>query len=126
MHKFALAVAAVLFMGGSACAATWLVTEENVGGVKGGQGSWNVKSAGDKISGDATMQTDNGSMLTYKFEGKVEGGVYTVTLSDRSDGKKGCVWTGHAPSSGSSQAKGLLGYAECDGAKLIIRASIVE
>jgi hypothetical protein len=126
MHKSVLAVVALLAMSVPAAAATWLVTEENTGGIRGAQGSWNVKTDGAKISGDASMQMANGSPFTYKFEGESEGANYTVTLTDRSDGKKGCVWKGHPPASGGAQAKGLVGYAECEGTKLIIRASIVE
>lgn len=129
MNKWVFAAAAaVLAIGGPASAAgtTWLVTEENIAGVRGAQGSWSVTKDGDKLSGDASMQTDNGKPLTYKVDGSFAGGVYTIKLSDRSDGKKGCVWTGHAPASGGAQSSGLLGYAECEGTKLIIRASIVQ
>ncbi|WP_442754805.1 hypothetical protein ACNHKD_17710 [Methylocystis sp. JAN1] len=126
MNRSALAVAALLAISAPARAGTWLVTEENTGGVKGAQGSWNIKTEGDKISGDAAMQMDNGSSLTYKFEGTFQGGNYIVTITDRTDGKKGCVWKGHPPASGGQQARGLVGYAECEGAKLVIRASIVE
>lgn len=129
MNKWVLAAAAaVLAISGPASAAgtTWLVTEENIAGVRGAQGSWTVKKDGDRLSGDASMQTDNGKSLTYKVDGSFEGGVYTIKLSDRSDGKKNCVWTGHAPAAGGAQSSGLLGYAECEGTKLIIRASIVQ
>lgn len=126
MNKTALAIAALLAASAPACAATWLVTEENTGGIKGAQGSWTVTTEGAKISGEASMQSGNGAPLTYKVAGTVEGGVYTIALTDRSDGKKNCVWSGHAPSGASSQARGLLGYAECEGVKLILRASIVE
>lgn len=126
MHKSTLALAVLLASSAPGFAATWLVTEENTGGVRGAQGSWNVKTEGNKISGDAAMQMANGSPLTYKFEGDYEGANYTISLTDRSDGKKGCVWKGHPPASGGAQAKGLVGYAECDGTKLIVRASIVE
>ncbi len=126
MHKTALAAIALVAMSVPASAATWLVTEENTGGIKGAQGSWTVKTEGNKISGDATLQMGNGSPLTYKFTGESEGQNYTVTLTDRSDGKKGCVWKGHPPASGGAQAKGLVGYAECEGAKLILRASVAE
>ena len=34
-------------------------------------------------SGKGDMQLDNGTVLTYKLDGKVEGGVYTVNLVDR-------------------------------------------
>ncbi|KAF2990410.1 hypothetical protein OGR47_14665 [Methylocystis sp. MJC1] len=129
MNKLAFtAAAAALAISGPASAAgtTWLVTEENVAGVQGAQGSWNVKKDGDKLSGDASMQMGNGAPLTYKVDGSVEGGVYTIKISDRTDGKKNCVWTGHAPTGAGAQSSGLLGYVECEGAKLIIRASIVQ
>jgi hypothetical protein len=129
MNKFTAAVVASVFaLCGQAYAAseTWLVTEENTAGVKGSQGSWTLTVDGDKLKGAAELQTGSGGQLTYKVNGTVAGGVYTVTLEDRSDGKKGCVWTGHAPSSGGAQTQGLVGYAECEGGKLIIRASVVH
>ena len=121
------AMAVLLGLGGSAFAGnqTWLVTEENVGGVKGAQGTWTVNVEGNKVTGVAAMQTDKGGEVSYKVEGAIADGVYTITLKDRTDGKKGCVWSGHAPAASSTQAKGLLGYAECEGTKLIIRAAIV-
>ena len=98
------AMAALLGLGGSAFAGnqTWLVTEENVGGVKGAQGTWTVNVEGNKVSGVAAMQTDKGGEITYKFEGAVADGVYTIKMNDRTDGKKGCVWSGHAPATSST------------------------
>ena len=128
MKKLAFAATtAALFCCGPTlafAAEQWLVTEENLGGVKGGQGNWSVTREGNKIKGTADIQSDNGSMLTYKIEGEVEGSNYTITLSDRSDDKKGCVWKGHPPSGAGSQQQGLVGYAECEGTKMILRASI--
>jgi len=120
------AVAAITALSGQALAAsaTWLVTEENIGGIKGGQGTWTINLDGDRLSGAASMQGDTGNSYTYKLEGAVAGGVYTVTMTDRSDGKKGCVWSGHVPAGTSAQKKGLIGYAECEGTKLIVRVSI--
>jgi hypothetical protein len=117
------AVAFVAF-GGAAMAEkkSWLVTEEN-DGIKGAQGTWNVTLDGDKLSGDANMTYSNGTPLTYKIEGSVKDGVYTVNLLDRSDGKKGCVWTGHVPTGASTQTHGLVGYAPCEGGKMVVRAS---
>jgi hypothetical protein len=126
MKKTVLAIATLLATSAPAFAGTWLVTEENTGGIKGAQGTWTVKTEGAKVSGEASMQMDNGKALTYKFEGQAEGANYTITLTDRTDGKKGCVWKGHPPASGGQQARGLVGYAECEGTKLILRASIVE
>jgi hypothetical protein len=128
MKKLALTtMAAILALSGAAFAAgdTWLVTEENTGGIKGAQGNWSVKTEGAKLTGSATMQSGSGDTLTYTVDGTIENGVYTVKLNDRSDGKKNCVWTGHVPSGAGSQQHGLVGYAECEGAKLIVRASIV-
>lgn len=128
MNKFTLAIlAAVAASGGQALAAndTWLVTEENVAGVKGAQGSWTISLDGANVTGAAAMQSGNGNLLSYKLEGSVEGGIYTVKMIDRTDGKKGCVWSGHTPTGSGSQKSGLIGYAECDGAKLVVRASFV-
>ena len=100
MHKSIFTAMAVLLgLGGSALAGneTWLVTEENVGGVKGAQGTWTVNVEGNKVSGVAAMQTDKGGVVTYKVEGDIADGVYTIKINDRTDGKKGCVWSGHAP-----------------------------
>ncbi len=126
MHKTTLAViTAILMSGGAALASeTWLVTEENTAGVKGAQGNWTVNLEGDKVSGFAEMQEGNGNPLTYKFHGSKTGAAYTITMTDRSDGKKGCVWNGHPPAGAGTQTQGLVGYAECEGVKLIIRASI--
>jgi hypothetical protein len=124
---FAATAAALICFGPTLALAAeqWLVTEENLGGVKGGQGTWSVTRDGSKITGTAEIQADNGSMLTYKVEGEAAAnGAYTITMSDRSDGKKGCVWAGHPPSGAGSQQRGLVGYAECEGTKMIVRASI--
>ncbi len=72
-----VALIAILACGGQALAAsaTWLVTEENSGGIKGAQGRWTVEVDGDKLSGVAEMQADNGNQLTYKLEGSIADGV---------------------------------------------------
>ncbi len=107
------AMTTVLALGGPALAAneTWLVTEENTSGVKGSQGTWTVNVEGSKLKGSADLQSGNGSSLTYNVEGEAAKGVYTVTMADRSDGKKGCVWSGHAPAGVGDQTHGLVGYA---------------
>ncbi len=124
--KVLVTLTAMLAFGGQALAAseTWLVTEENIAGIKGSQGKWIVEVDGGKLNGVAEMQADNGAQFTYKLEGSIAGGVYTVAMNGRSDGKKGCVWSGHAPVVGATQKSGLLGYASCEGSKLVIRASI--
>ncbi|MFY9627216.1 MAG: hypothetical protein WAK03_03555 [Methylocystis sp.] len=124
MYKLTLA-ATVAFLGLSASAMagqSWNVTEEGTSGIKGAQGVWAVNVQGDKLSGTADMQLTNGNPLSYKVDGAIKDGVYTVTISDRTDGKKGCVWTGHTPAGGGTQTHGLIGEAQCEGVKLILRA----
>ena len=123
---FAATTAALICFGPSLAFAAeqWLVTEENLGGIKGGQGNWSITREGNKVKGTAEMQSDNGSLLTYKVDGEAAGSNYTIAMNDRSDGKKGCVWNGHPPSGAGSQQQGLVGYAECEGTKMIVRASI--
>ena len=126
MHKLALATAAAIAAFSApamAASQNWNVTEENAAGVKHGQGTWAVTIDGDKLSGSASLQLDNGNPLTYSLEGTLKDGVYTVKLDKRSDDKKGCVWTGHAQkATAAGMAPGFIGDATCDGAKLIIRA----
>jgi len=112
------AVAAVAFSA-SAYAAQWNVTEANKAGIKRAQGTWTVATEGDKVSGKAEMQLDNGTMLTYKLEGELAGGVYTLKLVDRTDTKKNCVWTGKPVESAN---RVYTGEAACDGEKFTIRA----
>jgi hypothetical protein len=119
----AIATLAALSVSALAASQNWNVTEEGVSGVKGGQGTWSVNiDEENKITGNAKLQLDNGNLLTYALSGSVKDSVYTINLSDRSDGKKGCVWTGHVPT-GADISHGLIGAAVCDGnVKLIIRA----
>jgi hypothetical protein len=125
MLRLTVATAAILLsLGASAMAETqnWNITEENSVGIKNAQGHWTVNVEGGKISGKAELEATNGSPVTYKVDGTVKDGVYTITMTDRSDGKKGCVWTGETPKAGGQQSKGLLGQAPCEGTKLVIRA----
>ncbi len=119
MKKHILTALAFAALSGSAFAADWNVTEESAAGIKSAQGVWAVKTEGDKVTGTATMQLQNGNPLSYKLDGTVAGGVYTVNLVDRTDDKKGCVWTGKEVGGG----KGLTGEAQCQGSKMTIRAS---
>jgi hypothetical protein len=126
MHKLTLATVAALVAISApslAAAENWNVTEENAVGIKSAQGVWNLKIEGDKLSGSASLQADNGNPLTYSVDGAVKDGVYTVKLDKRSDDKKGCVWTGHAQkATAAGKATGFIGDVACDGAKLVIRA----
>jgi hypothetical protein len=126
MHKLALATAAAIAAFSApamAASQNWNVTEENTSGVKHGQGTWAVTIDGDKLSGAASLQLDNGNPLTYSLEGAIKDGVYTVKLDKRSDDKKGCVWTGHAQkATAAGMATGFVGDVVCDGSKLVIRA----
>jgi hypothetical protein len=121
MIKLALTTAvAVVAFSASAFAATYSVTEISTSGIKRANGTWTLTAEGDKVSGKGDMQLDNGTPVNYKIEGKVEGGVYTLNLNDRSDDKKGCVWTGKANESG----KVLEGPVVCGSEKFVIRAGV--
>jgi hypothetical protein len=121
MIKLALTTAvAVVAFSASAFAANFSVTEISTAGIKKANGTWTLNTDGGKVSGKAEMQLDNGSPVTYKVDGKVEGGVYTVSLADRTDGKKDCVWTGKTNESG----KVVEGPVVCGSDKFTIRAGV--
>lgn len=102
----------------------WNITEEGASGIKSAQGTWSVTTdANGKISGTATMQLTNGNPLSYTVDGSVKDAVYTINLTKRTDGKNGCVWSGHSPASQDQKSHGLIGEAQCDGnSKFVIRA----
>jgi hypothetical protein len=121
MIKLALTTAvAVMALSASAFAGTWNVTEVTTSGIKRANGTWTVANEGGKVSGKGEMQLDNGTVLTYKLDGKVEGGAYTVNLVDRTDGKKDCVWTGKLNEKGSV----IDGPVACGSEKFGIRAGV--
>ena len=94
----------------------WNVTEEgSSGGIKSAQGQWSVNIDKNKISGSANMQSDKGNVLTYTLDGSKSESVYTVNLVKRSDGKNGCVWSGHIPAGVDMKSHGLIGEVHCDG-----------
>ncbi len=106
-----------------AAPASWNVTEESAAGIKAAQGKWLLKGEGDNFTGSATLQRDNGTEVTYNVEGGLKDGVYTVKLDNRSDEKKGCVWTGHAQTATAlGKATGYIGDVTCEGSKFVIRA----
>lgn len=119
MIKLALTTAvAVVAFSASAFAAGFSVTEISSSGIKRANGTWTVTTEGGKVSGKADLQLDNGSPVTYKLDGKVEGGVYTLNLADRTDGKKDCVWTGKPNDKGNV----FEGPVTCGSEKFTIRA----
>lgn len=121
MIKLALTTAAaVVAFGATAYAAGFSVTEISPAGIKRANGTWTVSAEGDKVSGKADMQLDNGSVVTYKIDGKVEGGAYVLNFADRTDGKKDCVWTGKPNESG----KVYEGPVVCGSEKFSIRAGV--
>lgn len=125
MIKLALTTAvAVVSFGATAFAAQWSVTEQSAVGIKRASGTWTVATEGDKVSGKSELQLDNGTPLTYKLEGSVAGGVYTVNLVDRSDSKKNCVWTGKPVEAAGGHGAVLNGEVACDGEKFSIRAGV--
>lgn len=127
MIKPALNAAAILVaMNAPALAAgkIWYVTEVGTSGITGSQGTWTLTIDNNKISGAASMQFDNGNMLSYDVDGSLNEGVYTIAMSKRTDNKKDCVWTGHAPAAGGAITHGLVGKVTCDGGEeFFVRAS---
>jgi hypothetical protein len=111
---------AVVAFSASASAGSWNVTEVATSGIKRANGTWMVATEGSKVSGKGDMQLDNGTVLTYKLDGKVEGGVYTVNLVDRTDGKKDCAWTGKPNEKGNV----IDGPVACGSEKFAIRADV--
>jgi uncharacterized protein (DUF2147 family) len=123
MIKLAITTAlAAALMTTSALAATWSVTEQSASGIKYASGTWNINNEGDKVTGKADLQLDNGSVLTYKLDGSIAGGVYTVNLVGRDDSKKNCVWTGKAAD--GLGGKVFTGEAVCEGTKMTIRGGL--
>ena len=123
MKKIALATSfAVLLINSSALAETWSVSERLVSGINYASGTWNLNMQGDRLTGKAEMQIDNGTMLHYSLDGTVTGGVYSVTLVGRDDDKKNCVWTGKTAD--GQGGKVIAGQAECEGTKLYIRGGV--
>jgi hypothetical protein len=106
-----------------AASQSWNVTEENTVGIKSAQGKWLLKTEGDTLSGTATLQRDNGTEVTYSVDGAIKDGIFTVKLNNRSDDKKGCVWTGHAQAATAlGKVTGFIGDVACEGSKFVIRA----
>ncbi|HEY8065447.1 MAG TPA: hypothetical protein VIF40_12110 [Methylosinus sp.] len=122
----AKAVVALVFVTTPALAAgqIWSVIEESSSGVMTVQGTWTMTGDGDKITGKADMQFDDGKPFAYSLEGSKKGDIYTVTLNGRSDDKSGCVWTGHIPAGADAGSAKLIGKAQCpSGSGFVIKAS---
>jgi hypothetical protein len=121
MIKLALTTAvAVIAFSAPVLAEQWNVTEIATSGIKRASGTWTVATTGDKVSGKGDLQLDNGSAVSYKLDGTVAGGVYTLNLADRTDGKKECVWTGKPNESG----RVYNGDVVCGSEKFTIRAGV--
>jgi hypothetical protein len=94
---------------------TWNITEvtESVGGP---EGQWSVSvDGGGKITGHANMQTGTGAVVTYNVDGSIKGTEFTVNMSDRSDGKKGCVANGQSTLNEDQKSHRVIGKVQCDG-----------
>jgi hypothetical protein len=116
MMKLAVKAAVALVLTAAPAAAvtqTWNVSEQSTSGIALGQGTWAVTIDGDKVSGKAEMQYDDGKPYTYSFEGAKSESGYDVTLSGRSDKKDGCVWSGRLPKGADPQALKLAGKVQC-------------
>lgn len=120
MIKLALTTTVAVLVSTAAFAGTFSVTEMSAAGIKRANGTWSLNAEGDKVAGKAELQLDNGTPVTYKIEGKLEGGAYTLNLTDRTDGRKECVWTGKPNESG----KVYEGPVTCGSEKFTIRAGV--
>lgn len=125
MIKHALTSAITLLaLGSTAFAGQWNVTETASSGIRRSSGTWTLATEGDKVTGKGDMQLDNGTVLTYKLEGVVAGGVYSLKFADRTDGKKNCVWTGKPVESASAGGRVINGEVACDGEKFLAKAGV--
>jgi hypothetical protein len=127
MMKLAVksAVALVLTVAPAAAVTqTWNVSEQSTSGIALGQGTWAVTIDGDKVSGKAEMQYDDGKPYTYSIEGAKSESGYDVTLSGRSDKKDGCVWSGRLPNGADPKSLKLAGKVQCaTGGAFVIKSS---
>lgn len=127
MFQMILRTTALLALMTSAAYASnqkWNVTEEGKGGVKSSQGTWSVTvDSSSNVTGKADLQSDKGGIVSYTISGSLKDAVYTINLADRTDGKKGCVWSGRSAAQEGAKSRGLIGEVRCDGDPgFIIRA----
>jgi hypothetical protein len=116
MLKLTLTAAALLLAASIPATAetkNWNVTEISSAGVAAAQGTWTLVIDGGKVTGKASLQLQNGNPVGYSINGTFADATYTLTLTDRTDEKKGCVWTGKSGS--QTDAKILQGEVHCDG-----------
>jgi hypothetical protein len=117
MIKRTLKTAAFLIAGVTPALAesqVWNITEvtQSVGGP---QGQWHLTIAGDKISGKANMQSGTGAIVTYTLDGSIKGAEFTVKMSERTDGKNGCVATGNTTLNEDQKSHRLVAKVQCEG-----------
>jgi hypothetical protein len=91
----------------------WNITEV---AADGAQGQWYVTiDANNKVTGTTNMQMDTGAMLSYTLAGTADKSSYNITLADRSDGKKNCVFVGNSYLNTDNVSHKILGEVHCDG-----------
>jgi hypothetical protein len=77
----------------------------------------------NNVSGKASMQTYRGNIVSYTLIGSLKDTLYTLNIADRSDGKKGCVWSGRSVAHTDEKSHGLIGEVRCaDNNDFVIRA----
>jgi hypothetical protein len=130
MIKLALKTAVVLVLTAAPAAAVtqmWNVSEQSTSGINLGQGTWAVTVDGDKLTGKAEMQYDDGKPFTYSFEGAKSEGGYNVNITERSDKKDGCVWSGRLPAGADPKSLKLIGKVQCTaGGAFVIKSSQMQ
>ena len=125
MSKRILGAAALVFAANApafAVSQIWNITEvtESVGGP---EGQWHVTiDAENRISGSANMQTASGAVVTYTLGGSINGPEVTVEMSERTDGKKGCVANGRSTLNDDQKSHRVVAQVNCEsGGKFYIR-----
>jgi hypothetical protein len=99
---------------------SWNITE--VDPDNGAQGQWLVDvDGGNKLSGSTNMQFDTGAVLSYALEGSINNGAVMVNMLDRSDGKKGCVFSGNIYLNADNASHRILGEVQCKDGKFLLR-----
>ncbi len=97
-----------------AASQNWNITEV-AESVSGAQGQWRLNIDGNKVSGDANMQSHTGAPLTYNLEGTMNGQDFTLTMANRTDGKNGCVVNGHTTAIEGQASRRVTGKVDCGG-----------
>jgi hypothetical protein len=110
------AIARVAFLALLCCAPafahsqSWNITEADPD--HRAQGHWLVNIDGNKLNGATNMLFDTGAALYYLLEGSINNGEVKVSLLNRSDGRKDCVFSGNVSLNADNASHRILGYVQ--------------